>query len=65
MKYLLCFVAASSLLTGAAWAHPGHTAPVDGHSHSLADLVSMSALPALVVIVLVGAALIVAWRRND
>ena len=41
------------LTTVPAMAHSGHVAPVDGHSHTILDLVMMGAGSAIVVVVLV------------
>ena len=48
-----------------AVAHPGHTDLVDNHTHTLFDLIMMSAGPALLVLVILG--LLVRWvtTRND
>lgn len=36
--------------TGAAFAHPGHTEEVAGHTHSLLDLALMSAGPIVLAV---------------
>lgn len=62
MKYL---VAATALFATPAFAHSGHTAVVDGHSHTLVDLMIMGAAPAFIIVLLTVGALVWLKRRND
>lgn len=62
MKYLIAVLA---LFTTPAFAHPGHTETVAGHSHTLVDLMLMSAAPAAIIVLLTIGALVWFKRRND
>lgn len=54
-------IAILMLMSVAANAHPGHTEKVDGHTHSLMDLVFMSATP---IALIVGAVALIAFLRG-
>lgn len=58
-------VASAALLATPAFAHPGHTEVVAGHTHTLVGLMVMGAVPALLVIGGIVLALGWAKRRND
>lgn len=58
------FVAVLALVTTPAFAHPGHTETVAGHSHTLTDLMLMGAAPALIVGALMVGVFIWLKRRN-
>ncbi|MCZ4271772.1 hypothetical protein [Maritalea porphyrae] len=45
MTKILISTFATLVTTSAAFAHAGHTAVVDGHAHTIADLVLMGAAP--------------------
>ena len=63
MKYLVAAIAAFA--ADSAFAHSGHTAPVDGHSHTIFDLAMMGLVPVLAGAALVGLALWSGRQRND
>lgn len=48
MKYFLASIFA--LLPSLAFAHPGHTEVVSGHSHTLMDLVAYGAIPVAIFV---------------
>lgn len=63
MKYV--YAASAALFATPALAHPGHTHEVDGHTHTLTDLVMMGAVPAVIIGALAVFAVLKLRKRND
>lgn len=62
MKYSMAAIAALS--TTNAFAHSGHVARIDGHTHTLAELAMMGVVPVLAGVAFLAVCLIAAKRRN-
>ena len=63
MKFVYATLAV--ILATPAFAHPGHAAAVDGHTHTLAELALMGVLPALAAGALVLGIILTRRNRND
>lgn len=60
------FIAAIlALFSAGAYAHPGHVAPVAGHTHTLGELALMGLVPVAAAVVLLGVVIVRARQRND
>lgn len=63
MKYSIAAVAA--LFATNAFAHPGHTEMVAGHTHTLLDLAVMGLVPVAAGLLLLGLAFATSRHKND
>lgn len=61
MKYAIAAFAA--LITTSAWAHSGHVAQVDGHTHTFLELALMGGLPVVAGLAIL--ALVLFAKRNN
>lgn len=54
-----------ALFSAGAHAHPGHIAPVAGHTHTLGELALVGFVPVAAALVLLGVVVYRARQRND